>query len=66
MIKLKPTQWMAVALKLAMDLPREQRDKKLNIWLTLWRTLPISSLKMLEICHAVVLTTMEADKKRLI
>ena len=30
--QLKPTQWMVGALKAAMDLPRDQKDKKLNIW----------------------------------
>ena len=59
---LNPFQWMAGALRGALDLPSNERDHKLEYLASLLEDASDFSFESAHACHAVVLTTMEQDK----
>ena len=60
--QLKPTQWVAGVLRAAIDLPTDQKDKKIEYLANLMEDALDFSFENAKVCHVVVLTTMEADK----
>ena len=59
--QLKPTQSMAGALKAVINLPRKQKDKKITYPANLMEDASDFGFQNACACHAVDLTTMEAD-----
>ena len=59
---LSPTQWMAGAIRAALDLTPVEKDHKLEYLASLMEDASDFSFESARACHAVVLTTMEQDK----
>ena len=59
---LNPFQWMADALRGALDLPSNEKGHKLEYLASLLEDASDFSFESVHACHAVVLTTTEQDK----
>ena len=59
---LKPTQWITGVIRAALDLPPAEKDKKFEYIANLMKDASDFSFESARACHAVVLTTMEADR----
>ena len=60
--QLDPMKWMAGCIKGALDLAQPDKDKNLEYLANLLEDASDFSFANAKACHAVVLTTMEADK----
>ena len=59
---LKPSQWTSGVIRAALDLPMAEREKKFEYIANLMEDASDFGFESAKACHAVVLTTMEADK----